>query len=256
MHADRTVTGRRLHTRRALGLVVMSAVVPGSAQFVAGNRALGRVAMRVWAMIWGVVLLSAVALLFVRGPFLAVLLAPGATTVLQIAAWVIFLGWALLLLDAWRLSRPIKLPRPARLALTVSCVVLVSIMGFTTNLAANAFTAAGNVSTVLKGGGDAASAARAVLETGEALRTHEYPGPTAPRAGRAGDQVHDRGQHHPIRAARAGLHKVMLSGLWITRRRSTTPNPLREPTRCPVHSIRRPCRRLQSPRWRLQDPGS
>ncbi len=154
MHADRTVTDRRLRTRRALGLVVMSAVVPGSAQYVAGNRAVGRVAIRTWLGTCAFVLLSVLGFLLLRGPFLTLFLAPGVTTFLRMAAWTLFAGWALLLLDAWRLSGPIWLARPARLALTVSCVALVSVMGFTTNIAANALTAADNVSTVLKGGGD------------------------------------------------------------------------------------------------------
>lgn len=153
MHADRT-TNRRLRARRALGLMVMSTVVPGSAQYVAGNRTVGTLAMRVWAGAWVLVLLSVTGLLLVRGPFLALLLATGVTTGLRIAAWILFAGWAMLLVDAWRLARPIRLARPTRLALTLSCVVLVSIMGFTTNIAARALTAADNVSTVLKGGGD------------------------------------------------------------------------------------------------------
>ena len=154
MHADRTVTDGGLRTRRALSLMVMSAVVPGSAQYVAGNRAVGRLAMRVWVGAVVLVLLSVLGVLLLRGPLLAFLLAPGVTTVLRVAAWTLFAGWALLLLDAWRLARPIRLERPARLALTVSCVALVSVVGFTTNIAASALTAADNVSTVLKGGGE------------------------------------------------------------------------------------------------------
>lgn len=153
MHADRTMN-RRLRARRALALVAMSAVVPGSAQHVSGNRAVGGVAMKLWATAWGLALLSVAGLLLVRGPFLAVLLTPGVTTVLRIAAWILFAGWTLLLLDAWRLARPTRLARPARLALTLSCVALVSIVGFSTNIAASALTAANNFSTVLGGGGD------------------------------------------------------------------------------------------------------
>ncbi|MGO1488810.1 MAG: LCP family protein [Arachnia sp.] len=153
MHAAHT-SNRRLRARRALGLMVMSGVVPGSAQYVVGNRGLGRFAMRVWGGTWVLALLFVVGLLLVRGPVLALIFAPGVTTTLRIAAWVLFAGWVLLLLDAWRLARPARLARPTRLALTLSCVTLVSVMGFTTSVAAKALTAANNVSIVLQGGGD------------------------------------------------------------------------------------------------------
>ena len=38
----------RVRFRRAVALMVMTLVVPGSAQLVAGHREVGRVAMRIW----------------------------------------------------------------------------------------------------------------------------------------------------------------------------------------------------------------
>ena len=38
----------RVRFRRALMLMVMTLVVPGSAQLVAGNRRVGRIALRIW----------------------------------------------------------------------------------------------------------------------------------------------------------------------------------------------------------------
>ncbi len=154
MHDAPVVTKRRLRARRALGLVLLSTVVPGSAQYLAGNRAVGRTAMRVWGAAVVLVLVTVLGLLIMRGPFLALLLAPAVTSTLRVLAWILFTGWALLLLDAWRLARPIRLERPARLLLSVSCVTLVVVMGFTTSIAAKALLAADNVSSVLRGGGD------------------------------------------------------------------------------------------------------
>ena len=37
--------------RRAVALMVMTLVLPGSAQLVAGNRQVGRVAMRIWIVL-------------------------------------------------------------------------------------------------------------------------------------------------------------------------------------------------------------
>lgn len=159
MNVDHMAPERRVRTRRALGLVTMSAVVPGSAQFVAGNRALGRVAMRTWATLWVVALLTLLGLVLFRGPTLALLLNGPVTAALRIMAWLVFAGWALLLLDAWRLARPIRLVRRTRLVLTASCLVLVLLAGVSTTVAAGAFTAANNVSSVLRGGGDSSEKA-------------------------------------------------------------------------------------------------
>ena len=48
----------RIRYRRALMLMTMTLVVPGSAQLVAGNRQLGRVAMRTWMVLLGILVLS------------------------------------------------------------------------------------------------------------------------------------------------------------------------------------------------------
>ncbi len=144
----------RMRSRRALGLLVMSAVVPGSAQFVAGNTALGRVAMKIWLVLWVVAAVVLAGLLLFRGPTLAVLLNERVTAVLRVAVWLTFVGWASLLLDAWRLGRPTGLRRGVRLVLTASCLVLTLSAGLATSVAASAFTAAHNVSGVLRGGGD------------------------------------------------------------------------------------------------------
>ncbi len=154
MTQDRLDPQRHLRMRRALGLVTMSVVVPGSAQFVAGNRHLGRLAMRAWGVLWALAVLLLLGLLMLRGPTMALLLNGPVTSGLRVAAWVVFAGWALLLLDAWRLARPGRLARHTRLALTASCVVLVLVGGFSTSVASGAFTAANNVSSVLRGGGD------------------------------------------------------------------------------------------------------
>ena len=42
--------------RRAVSLLVLSVLVPGSAQIVAGNRAIGRIVLRIW---FGILLIAA-----------------------------------------------------------------------------------------------------------------------------------------------------------------------------------------------------
>lgn len=144
-----------VHARRAFGFVIMSAALPGSVQSFAGNRGLGRVAGRVYgaAALLGVLIL--VGLLLWRGPTVGVLLTPWVATILRFALWVLFAGWLLLLLDSWRLARPLRLPGRPRLMLTITSLVLaLSVGGFTT-VATNALMAARNVGEVFGGGGEA-----------------------------------------------------------------------------------------------------
>ncbi|MCC2592350.1 LCP family protein [Tessaracoccus sp. OS52] len=149
-----SVAEARLRNRRAVGLVAMSALLPGSAQFVAGNRTLGRWIMRVWLALLAAVLVIGLGLLVLRGPTVGFLLSPALAPSLKVGAWALFAVWVLLLIDAWRLAHPPRLSRNNRLLLTLSCFSLVVAAGFGTNLMASAFTAVSNVSDVFQGGGD------------------------------------------------------------------------------------------------------
>ena len=101
--------------RRALSLLGMTLVAPGSAQIVAGNRALGRFALRV-------ALMAARMALVVGGLWLlspkAVITLFGHESVLAVIRYLLLtLGglWAVLFVDAWRLGQPMTLARPHRL---------------------------------------------------------------------------------------------------------------------------------------------
>ncbi|HSO68483.1 MAG TPA: LCP family protein [Arachnia sp.] len=144
-----------VHARRALGFVLMSAALPGSVQSFAGNRGLGRIAGRVYgaAALLGVLVL--LGLWLWRGPTVGVLLTPWVATIVRFALWVLFAGWLLLLLDSWRLARPLRLPRRPRLVLTITSLVLALAVGGVTTVAANALVAARNVGEVFGGGGEA-----------------------------------------------------------------------------------------------------
>lgn len=144
-----------VHARRAFGFIIMSAALPGSVQSFAGNRGLGRVAGRVYgaAALLGVLIVGG--LLMWRGPTVGVLLTPWVATIFRLALWVLFAGWLLLLLDSWRLARPLRLPARSRLMLTITSLVLVISVGGFTTVAANALVAARNVGEVFGGGGEA-----------------------------------------------------------------------------------------------------
>ena len=104
----------RVRYRRAMALVLMTLVVPGSAQLVAGNRRVARIATRTWAASLVVLVLLA----------LTAVLSPGAVLWLATRSWLLFLlrlvlvalavGWTYLVVDAWRLGEPLSLTRNHR----------------------------------------------------------------------------------------------------------------------------------------------
>ncbi len=141
--------------RRAVGLMAMSALLPGSAQYVAGHRRLGLWSIRLWIGLVSVVVVLAVGFLVARGYTMSVLLWGPTIGFMRVAVWLIFGWWLVLLLDAWRLTKPPTLSRGFRLGMTAATLVLAVIAGMITNLVASAFVAAGNVAEVFEGGGEA-----------------------------------------------------------------------------------------------------
>ncbi|MDT0201897.1 LCP family protein [Nocardioides sp. AE5] len=136
-HEARYVTRRRtpdraarIRFRRAITLMLMTLVVPGSAQLVAGRREVGRLAIRIWMGL--VVAVALVALLAWSSTSFA-LWAGTNTSVLNLVRFVIMLvaiGWAALFIDAWRLGEPLTLVRNQRLAMVgINGVLCFSVAG-------------------------------------------------------------------------------------------------------------------------------
>ena len=113
--------------RRAVTLLLMSVVVPGSAQFVAGNRRLGRFLLRAWLVLIGLGVLLGLLWLVARSFVLWLVTAPAVLTFVGLVCF----GWALaaagLLVHAWLLGRPQTLPRRARQWLAGLGVVLLLV---------------------------------------------------------------------------------------------------------------------------------
>ena len=112
---DRAAQLARIRLRRAVVLMVMTLLLPGSAQLVAGRKQVGRVAIRIWlgllAAVAGVALLCFVSqsFLFWFGSNTGVL------AVLRFGLAALAVGWAMLLIDAWRLGDPLGLAQRQRL---------------------------------------------------------------------------------------------------------------------------------------------
>jgi len=107
----------KVRFRRALALMLMTLVLPGSAQLVAGRREVGRLALRVTAVVVGAVLVGA--LLFWLWPGLALRFgtSPFWLNLLRFGLMLLAVGWAALFVDAWRIGQPLSLVRRQRLTM-------------------------------------------------------------------------------------------------------------------------------------------
>ena len=119
-----------LRLRRAVYLMVLTLLVPGSAQAVAGNRRVARGVLGAWLALVLLALLAVVAAFL--APQLLVRLAtnPLLLGLVAAACFAAALAWPALVVDTWRLTRPQLLPQRQRLAitlLTLACVLLTTL---------------------------------------------------------------------------------------------------------------------------------
>jgi LCP family protein required for cell wall assembly len=120
----------RVRYRRAMMLMAMTLVVPGSAQLVAGNRRVGQVAMRIWLALVAFAVVS-IPLGLVSHQYVFWLASD--TALLQLLRFVLMalaIGWAALLVDAWRLGQPLTLSVNHRRAVVgINGVLCFSVAG-------------------------------------------------------------------------------------------------------------------------------
>ncbi len=151
--AERRSEGVKL--RRGLTFLLMTLVLPGSAQVAAGNKRVGRVALRVWAALWFAAILAGLFVLVWHTAAISVLTRPVTLRVVQGLLVALAIGWALLFLDAWRISSPPDMARRHRLGFALLSVGLA--FAVLTGLVASANVVSAQrelVSSVFAGGGD------------------------------------------------------------------------------------------------------
>lgn len=120
----------RMRRRRAFTLILLTLLVPGSAQLVAGRRGLGRFALRVWASISALAVLLGVVFLVSQSLAIGMLGRGWVLTALQWLLAGVAVLWAVLFVDAWRLGRPATLLLTTRRWLTgVTAALLVVTSG-------------------------------------------------------------------------------------------------------------------------------
>ena len=121
---------QRVRFRRAVTLMLMTLVLPGSAQLVSGNRKVGRIA--VWTSIGLVVagLLTVVTSYFWHGLAFWAGTSTALLQLVRLALIALAVGWAYLFVDAWRLGQPLTLQRQHRLAVVgVNGLLCFSVAG-------------------------------------------------------------------------------------------------------------------------------
>ena len=120
----------RVRFRRAIALMVMTLLLPGSAQLVAGNRQVGRIALRIWLVLVGGTLISLVVGLLWHGVAFRLAFDPLALGLLRAALMVLAIGWAVLFMDAWRIGQPLTLTAQHRRAVVgVNGLLSLSVAG-------------------------------------------------------------------------------------------------------------------------------
>lgn len=101
-------------TRRAVWLSVLHLLIPGSAQTLAGNRRLGRIALGVWLLGWAALVAAIVMWLLLPQVLLTLPSNAVGLTVLQglLVGWAVC--WVLLTLDSVRLLRLVRVAPSGR----------------------------------------------------------------------------------------------------------------------------------------------
>jgi LCP family protein required for cell wall assembly len=132
---DRSVPSRaaqlsRIRFRRAVALMLMTLVFPGSAQLAVGNKQTGRVALRILAGLVSVAVLL-VLIGMIWSSFVFWLLSNMVfLAVVRFGLMALALGWAYLFVDAWRLGEPLALRQKQRLAMVgINGVLCFSVAG-------------------------------------------------------------------------------------------------------------------------------
>lgn len=111
-----------VRTKRAFVLVLMTLLVPGSAQLVAGDRRLGRAALRVTISVWALLLITLVLAIVNRPALINVITNPIASLLLVIVLAALAVGWAILFINTLRLIRPVLLAPGARPGVAIALV--------------------------------------------------------------------------------------------------------------------------------------
>ncbi|MFC7861164.1 LCP family protein [Arthrobacter koreensis] len=115
----------RLRSKRAFLLLFLTLVLPGSAQIVAGDRRLGRMALRITFLVWAALIAVAVVALSNRVLLVNIFTNSWASFLIMALLAALAVGWALLFINTFRIIRPPLLKRNVRPAVAGAMVLLM-----------------------------------------------------------------------------------------------------------------------------------
>ena len=128
----------RVRFRRAMGLMLFTLVLPGSAQLISGRRRVGWIALGTWAALVLVFLSTLLAGAIWHGLFFRLAFSTTALLGLRLVLMALAIGWAYLFVDAWRLGQPLTLTMGHRRAAIgvngVLCFSIVAALLFSAHL--------------------------------------------------------------------------------------------------------------------------
>ncbi|MDJ0312403.1 LCP family protein [Arthrobacter sp. H35-D1] len=112
-------------SKRAWFLLLLTLFLPGSAQVVAGNKRLGRLALRCTFLAWAVVIAAVVLGLFRRETLLNLFTNPISSLVIVVVLAAAALGWAVMFLNTLKIIKPSLLAPGMRGLVGAALVVLM-----------------------------------------------------------------------------------------------------------------------------------
>lgn len=115
--------------KRAWWLLGATALVPGSAQLVAGRKRLGRAGLRVTVTVWALLVLAAVLWVVWKSALIWLLTNTVTSAVLMYGLLGLALGWVFLWFDTLRLIRPGLLSDGMRRAVVLATVLAMLVTG-------------------------------------------------------------------------------------------------------------------------------
>jgi LCP family protein required for cell wall assembly len=114
-----------VRSKRAWFLVLLTLFVPGSAQIVAGNKRLGRLALRVTFTVWALVIAAVVLALVSRETLLNLFTNPWTSLIVIVAMVAAAVGWAFMFLNTLRIIKPGMLAPGMRAMVSGAVAVLM-----------------------------------------------------------------------------------------------------------------------------------
>lgn len=142
-----------MRTKRAWMLLFMTLFLPGSAQIVAGNKKLGRLALRITAVVWLVVIAAVVLAMTKLDSLLNLLTDPLSAMAIIVGLAAVAVGWAFMFLNTLKIIRPSLLAPGMRSIVSGGLVVLMLLTSGTLGYGAYIVNSGRNAITSIFGAG-------------------------------------------------------------------------------------------------------